>query len=54
MAFLKVRLCSELFSWGKKRRNLYSLLTAKEVYETAVCPWVGKPTETWEYKAVQL
>lgn len=46
MAFLKVRLCSVLFSWdggGEKRTHSHTLM-ANEVHEAAVCPWMGTPT----------
>ena len=42
MAFLKVRLCSVLFSWGKKERKHTPTLVANEVPDTAVCQKKGK------------
>lgn len=36
MAFLKVRLCSMLFSWKKITIHTHTLM-ANEMYDTAVC-----------------
>ena len=54
MAFLKVRLCSELFSWGKKKKSTLSQLVLKKsvpiIVETANSFSIN--VLIWQYKMV--